>query len=419
MSAGLDVAVRGLRSTAAVPMRARMRSASVWIIGIAVILLTVIATMFLTGDREATDPLHYDSTARDGTKALIQTLRAQGIDVTTTEDVGVARRAIRTPNTALLIPTALDALSPDEASGIRNDLTEAGNRLVLVDPGYAITDFSDRITVDDSVTSFAEPDPVSPPDCADPIAVAAGPVTSGVIEYAEVTAHTARISACYPLTGSAIVRTPGGEIPAGAAHGQLIVDDDAAMPLTVLGNPDWLMNSTIDEEGNASLVLNELSRAPHLVVLIPQYSAGDQSPPSAIDFIPRWFIAGALWLIPCSLVLLLWLGRRFGPLAVERLPVIVPAVETVHGRAALAARSHDRAGSAHILRTAALLRIAATLALRPDAGRSEIIAAAAARTGRSLSEVAWAFSLSTPTTDAELTAIATLLTSIESEIALS
>ena len=57
MSAQLDVAARGTRSTARVPMRARLRSASVWIVAAFVILVTVIALVLLTGDEETDEQI--------------------------------------------------------------------------------------------------------------------------------------------------------------------------------------------------------------------------------------------------------------------------------------------------------------------------------------------------------------------------
>src|SRR5699024_6344516 len=91
-----------------------------------------------------------------------------------------------------------------------------------------------------------------------------------------------------------------------------------------------------------------------------------------------------------------------GPLAVERLPVIVPAVETVHGRAALSVRSHDRAGALHTLRTAALLRIAKRFSLGSEARAEDIIARLAAATGRDPGHLHHVFVSGSAPTDGEL-----------------
>lgn len=417
MSAHLDVAARGTRSTPAVPLTARLRSAGVWIVAAIVILITVIATLFMTSDREADAPLHYDSTARDGTKAMVETLRDHGVDVTTTEDFDAARKASAQPDSTLLIPVNAEILAEGDRDRLVSELASHDNRLALIDPGYALLSYTDRITVDDGTSPLAAPDDVTSPSCQVPAARAAGTVTTGAMQYAEAKPHTPGVHTCYPFTGPGVQSIDDGTVPKDAARGQLITDDGGDFPITVFGNPEWATNQGIDEQGNAALMLSELSRTQHLVVYYPGQTSDDMDePPSTIDYVPSWFIAGALWLVPCLFILLLILGRRFGPLAVERLPVIVPAVETVHGRAALSARSHDRAGALHTLRTASLLRIAKRLALDSQVGKPEIIARIAHTTGRDPAQVDWVFSSATPTTDTDLTTIVRQLTLIESEI---
>lgn len=420
MSALIDVATRGTRSSAAVPLSARLRSAGVWIVAAVVILITVIATMLMTSDRDSEPPLHYDSTAREGTKAMVETLRGHGVEVTTTEDFDTAHKASGQPDTTLLIPTKADLLSQGDIDGFQSQLAANDNRLALIDPGYSVQEFTDRITVDDSISPLATPDKISQPDCEVPAAQAAGGVETGDGEYAEARKGTKGLTTCYPFTGPGVAQIEGGEVTPGSAHGQLIVDEGGGgkgdFPVTILGNPDWVTNAGIDEEGHASLVLSQLSQTDHLVVYYPAETGESESAPTTLDYVPSWFIAGALWLVPCVLILLLILGRRFGPLAVERLPVIVPAVETVHGRAALAARSHDRTGALHTLRTGALLRIAKRLALGPEAGPRDIIAGIANATGRDPAQVDSVFSSAVPRTDSDLANIVHQLTLIESEI---
>ena len=417
MSAQLDVAARGTRSTTRIPLRTRLRSASVWIVAAFVVLITVIALVLLTGDDESEEPLHYDSTARTGTKALVETLRDHDVDVTTTEDQEQACSAAAQPDTTLLIPTNTGALSPGDIAGLQYALRTHGNRLVLVDPGPTITEFTDRITVNDNLSPLADPEATSPPACASPIARSAGAVTTGDVEYAETKKNTDGIAACFPFTGPGVDEIDNAEVAPGSARGQVVTDSGGSVPLTVLGNPAWVTNEHIDEEGNASLVLSQLSQTQNVVVYHPTFDGSDeQSPPTTIDFVPDWFLAGVLWLIPCVLVLLLVIGRRFGPLAIEQLPVIVPAVETVHGRAALSSRSHDRDGALHTLRTGALLRIAKRLSLSPDARTPDIIARIAATTGADPGYLHHVFVTASAHTDTELTELVHQLTQIESEI---
>ena len=242
-------------------------------------------------------------------------------------------------------------------------------------------------------------------------------MTTGEVEYAETKKDTAGITACYPFTGPGVEEIDDAEVAPGSARGQFVTDPGGSVPLTVLGNRDWLTNGHIDEEGNASLVLSQLSQTQNLVIYYPTFDGTDQqAPPTTIDLVPGWFIAGVLWLIPCVLVLLLVSGRRFGPLAIERLPVIVPAVETVYGRAALSSRSHDRDGALHTMRTGTLLRIARRLSLSPEARTSDIISRIAATTGADPGHLHHVFVSASARTDAELTELVHQLTQIESEI---
>ena len=405
MSASLDVAARGTHNAPTVGLRTRMRSAGVWIVGVAVVLLTVIVTMLLGDDGQPADPLHFDSTQRDGTKALIETLRDHGTQVSTTEDAQEARQASAVPGTTLLILTGAEGLSRGDVDGLTSALASQGNRLVLVDPGVAVARFTARLAADADSDPLAQPDATSPPDCPLPAARAAGEVSTGQTRYEPVDGATV----CYPFTG------PGVDEQTSPA-GQLVVDDGGRFPVTVLGNPAWVSNGTITEDGNAALALSTLSQTDRLVVYYPRPDASGDAPPSTLDYVPDWFIAGTVWMLPCLIVVLLVAGRRFGPLAVERLPVVVPAVETVHGRAALAERSGDRLGALHALRTAALLRIARRLALSSEAGREEILARMSATTGRDPTQLRTVFVTAVPADDRELTALVDLISTIESEI---
>jgi hypothetical protein len=110
-------------------------------------------------------------------------------------------------------------------------------------------------------------------------------------------------------------------------------------------------------------------------------------PASLRDLLPPWLgWAGAQ--VAVALVLaLVWRARRMGPLVGEPLPVVVRAGETLHGRARLyrRARAVDRAAAT--LRTAVLRRLAARLAVPPDAEPDAVAVRVAQATGRDLAEV--------------------------------
>src|SRR5699024_7576869 len=252
MSARLDVAARGTRSSPTVAFRARLRSAGGRIAAAIILPITVNATLLMSSDSETEAPLHFDSTARDGTKAMVETLRSHGTEVTTTEDKEEARTAAAHSDTTLLIPTGAEALSAGDVNGFESTLRAHGIRLVLVDPGPSITEFTDRITVNDNVSPLGSPDSTSEPDCSLPGPRTAGPVTTGSVEYAETDKGTDGITACYPFAGPGVDELDGAEVAPGSARGQLITDDAGPVPLTVIGNADWVTNEHIDEEGNAS-----------------------------------------------------------------------------------------------------------------------------------------------------------------------
>src|SRR5699024_9970914 len=165
---------------------------------------------------------------------------------------GGGRTAAAHSDTTLLIPTGAEALSAGDVNGFESTLRAHVNRLVLVDPGPSITEFTDRITVNDNVSPLGSPDSTSEPDCSLPGPRTAGPVTTGSVEYAETDKGTDGITACYPFAGPGVDELDGAEVAPGSARGQLITDDAGPVPLTVIGNADWVTNEHIDEEGNAS-----------------------------------------------------------------------------------------------------------------------------------------------------------------------
>ena len=147
--------------------------------------------------------------------------------------------------------------------------------------------------------------------------------------------------------------------------------------------PDVLSNDHVTEADNAALSLRLLGQHPRLVWYVADptdVSAGDGV--SISSLLPRWLYP-ALWLLLLgTLTVLLWRGRRFGPLVREPMPVVVRAAESTESRGRLYHRARDRGHAATILRHATQRRLAEHLALRPEAPMPEIVRAVAARTGR-------------------------------------
>lgn len=410
MSTQLDLAVRGTTSHSGAGRAEKFvsgsRAALLWIIAVAVILIAAIGAFFVSIVNEETDDLHPESVQPRGTKALMEMLRDHGVDVTVTESRSEALAAAAEPDTTVLLA---DTETPS-FTGTPEELTAAvessGNSLVLVDPLYTIDDYTPAVSVSSHFDSAF--DTLLQPECAVPAAEAAGPVRGTNEYYTAQLAEGWSSAACYP----------GENSP--SRDGAYVYAEADDWDVTVLGSSAWMTNAEIDEEGHAALMLHTLGKHENLVYYLPQSAdqpgAGGEEPTDPVSLIPPWFGVALLWLIPVAAALLWWRVRRFGPLAVERLPVVVPPVETVHGRAALMQRAGARRESLHSLRTGSLLRIARLLA-RPAHERPEQLCdAIAAHTGRDPAEVRYAYLDAVPGNDRQLSELAVLITTIESEV---
>jgi hypothetical protein len=108
-----------------------------------------------------------------------------------------------------------------------------------------------------------------------------------------------------------------------------------------------------------------------------------------------------------------WRGRRFGPLVVENLPVVVRAGETREGRARLYQRSSSRSRAADALRIGAIGRLATITGLPQTATAGEIADAVASLTARDRGRLRSLLIDDIPTTDRELIALSDALVELE------
>ncbi|GLW96006.1 DUF4350 domain-containing protein [Microtetraspora sp. NBRC 16547] len=190
--------------------------------------------------------------------------------------------------------------------------------------------------------------------------------------------------------------------------------------VTVAGDGSFMTNLRLAEDGNAALAMNLAGARPRLIWLATP-KAGDSGLAgpegrSLGDFIPAGVGWAIVQLAVAVGVVALWRGRRLGPVVAERLPVVVRASETVEGRGRLyrARRARDRAALA--LRGAAIDRLAPRLGLPPTASPEEVVAAAAARTGRDAPEVRSALYGPAPVDDGALVALAGYLDTLERQV---
>ena len=122
-----------------------------------------------------------------------------------------------------------------------------------------------------------------------------------------------------------------------------------------------------------------LGERPRLVWYTPSPDdAATDAPPTLGELTPGWVTPAILLLGTAALAAAVWRGRRFGPLVVERLPVVVRADETAEGRARLYQRADARGHALDALRVGTVDRIASTLALGRLASVDDVVAASAA-----------------------------------------
>ena len=118
----------------------------------------------------------------------------------------------------------------------------------------------------------------------------------------------------------------------------------------------------------------------------------------------------------CALVV--WRGRRLGPLAREPLPVEVKSVETTRNLGRLYRRSGDRSHAAAALRAASRVSLAARLHLPRQADATLVATAVADHTGRPVDEVVVTArpDAPPPAHDRDLTDLAQRLAALDREV---
>ncbi|MFE7841397.1 DUF4350 domain-containing protein [Streptomyces sp. NPDC057474] len=296
----------------------------------------VIAVIRSGAEHGRLDPRSADT---DGSRAVAELLDDRGVStrlVTTLDEASAAAG----PDTTLLVAVP-DLLTDSQQSRLRAATEASGGRTVLVAPGSpSVSTLAPGVTADAALSL----DSTLTPRCELPAARRAGGADTGGVRY-HVIAGTA--DTCYPENGlPTLVRVPAAE-----GGGDAIV----------LGAPDILLNSSLDEQGNASLALQLLGSRPHVVWYLPSLSddsAPDSGNRSFFDLLPSGWFWGTLQLFVAGALAALWRARRLGPLVPEKLPVAIRASETVEGRARLYRKANARDRAAAALRSTTRTRLA-------------------------------------------------------------
>jgi len=377
-------------------VRSRAGRGKWWLIGIGLVVILV-ATIAATSKPSDYRELSIGNYTDGGARAVAQILGDQGVTVRQFD--ALARVFVADPATTTLVIAGADFLTSAQVESIaayEGDVLFIGASdevLSALDPGLgAAYDFL--------------PEPVEAA-CDDPDAVAAG---ESRLEWSAI-APTGPTDAelCFKgrsdAYGMAVIETPSGT-------------------RTVVANPAVYQNGSLTAHGNAALALRTAGHHENVAWYLaswtdPTLLGTPGQPPSfdvTPDFLPPGFGTALYALGLAALVAALWKGRRFGPLAVEPLPVVVRASEATRGRARLyrRARAYGRATAA--LRAASARRVGSRLGVPRSTSREGMVAAIERATGRSPQDVARILYGPPPTSEAEMMSIVDQLDALEGEV---
>jgi len=330
--------------------------------------------------------------APEGSMALAELLRAQGVTIIPAESIEAAQRSVGVDTT--LFVTVPDLVPPD---GLRRLLSGSATSVLVAPTDTALTGALPQLhEADHARVKNREP------ACSLPAAVAAGSADAGGVTYvAGLHASSAEAPAqCYPAGGDAtLVRT--------TASGSAV---------TVIGTPDPFTNDRLDHAGNAALTMRLLGEHPRLVWYTPSPADARGGDSSVLALLPDGWRWATLQLVIAAALLALWRARRLGPVVAEPLPVIVRAAEAVEGRGRLYHRIQARDRAADALQSAIRSRLQPHLGLGRAAEPAALVEAVSRRTGRPARDVDRLLYGAAPADDPALVRLADELDALEREV---
>jgi hypothetical protein len=375
------------------------RRAWIWCVLAGVLLLVALPSMLRQGpDSRQLAP---DAAQPQGARAVVRVLQAHGVTVHPADSLGEALAlAAEHPEAPVLVHDPARHLP---ANGLEKlAAAVAPERRVLVEPDFtALGSLAPGVSQAGQVPE------------GDPLAAGSGCTLQLGREAASVVAEgrSYRVDdggrACFPVPGTANGSTDAAHALVETADGTLVI-----------GNHRVLANGGADLEGHPVLSLWSLGRSSDVVWYLPGLDdlALDPAPPTLDELLPGWVRPAGIWLLVCLVVLLFWRGRRHGPLAVEPLPVVVPASETAVGRARLYERTGQHAAAARALRSATLVRLSRMLRLGHGASVDAVVSAAAGAIGREPSRVSAALDVEHVSAARDLVAAAGALQDLEDAV---
>ncbi|MFE7513715.1 DUF4350 domain-containing protein [Streptomyces sp. NPDC057540] len=361
-----------------------------------------LATIRSSDSHGALDPRSADP---HGSRAVAELLKDHGVTVTLATTLAEAT-ALADTGTTLLVTTP-DLLTDTQQAALRSAMEGSTGRTVLVGAGSASLP-----TLAPGVAGApSAPVRERAPACTLPAATRAGSVDLGGERYETSPGTTA--DSCYRSDGlPTLLRLPD----TGSGTGDTVL----------LGSPDILYNSRLDQRGNASLALQLLGSRPHLVWYLPSLSdasATDDTPADGttgnfLALIPSGWLWGTLQLALAAVLAALWRSRRLGPLVTEHLPVALRASEATEGRARLYRKANARDRASSVLRTATRTRLAPLLGVPVQDANSpdRLLPALSARLPETTADPRNLLFGPAPADDATLIRLADQLDALEREV---
>jgi hypothetical protein len=363
-----------------------------WAGALAIALAVVFAGMVVRGTSANQDYLSATNPGPVGAKAVIEVLRQQGVDVTISSSLDDTLDAL-TPGSTLAFFERDVYLDDDQ----RDELFDAGSDMVLLDPSY-----DDLERVSEGIAPAGVVEGVLDADCSAGIGERAPQVLGDGNGYRILEVDGQDAVGCYP-SGKGIV--------------SLVRLETGDRTVSVLGATDALTNQRILGADNAAMALNVLGESERLVWYIPGSDDLPVGPASVSELSPTWVLPAVLLVVIALLATAFWRGRRFGPLIVEDLPVVVKASETMQGRARLYETSSARLRALDSLRIGTVSRIASLCGMPRAATVEEVVNAAAAASGRDPREVRSLLLDAVPSTDRDLVSLSDDLLELERTVA--
>lgn len=354
---------------------------------IGAIALAVVAAVVLQmlSPNRSVEPYSPDSAEPDGARATAQVLGQHGVRITYVRTTAAAIAEAEAGSTLLVIePGSLRDVQLEALADVESDVVLAG-----AGGGGDLSLLTDRVEA-----TAAVPRGSHPAGCGDTDAQAAGSITSGA----------------RGLDGDATLCFAGAD-GSGAQYATWTED---GRTWRVLADRWLLTNEGLAVDGNAALVLRALGATERLVWYLPD-PADDFGEDAATGSLPLPGPA-VLLLFLVGVVVVLWRGRRLGPVVVEPLPVIVKATETTRGRGRLYRRSGAHGHAAAALRAGLVARVARRVGLPSHADPDQVVETLARASGRSPEAIRDVLYGPAPTSDTELTFLTHALDTLESEV---